>query len=56
MADNDVATKAPESDAQESDAQENLKDVEEAEGISGIPGDTKPDQGSASMGVSAILE
>lgn len=47
MADNDVATRAP-----ESDAQEDLKDVEQAEGISGIQGDTKPDQGSASMGVS----
>lgn len=35
--DNDVATKAPESDAQE---------------ISGIPGDSRPDQGAASMGVS----
>ena len=48
MADNDVATKAPESDAQEGTEQPS-----EAEKISGIPGDTKPDQGSASMGVSA---
>lgn len=39
MADEDVATKAPESDAQE-DSQEE------------IPGDTKVDQGAASMGVS----
>lgn len=36
MADEDVATKAPENDAQET---------------SGITGDTKPDQGAASMGV-----
>lgn len=36
MADAEVATKAPENDAQE---------------ISGIPGDSKPDQGPASMGV-----
>lgn len=48
MADNEVATRAP-----ESDAKEDLKDVEEAEGISGIQGDTKPTQGSASMGVSS---
>lgn len=48
MADNDVATRAP-----ESDAQEDLKDVEAAEGISGIQGDSKPDQGAASMGVSS---
>lgn len=51
MADNDVATRAP-----ENDAQEDLKDVEEAEGISGIQGDTKPDQGAASMGVSCEQE
>lgn len=37
MTDEDVATRAPESDAQE---------------VSGIEGDTKPDQGAASMGVS----
>ena len=37
MADDELATKAPESDAQES---------------SGIEGDSKPDQGAASMGVS----
>ena len=36
MADEDVATKAPESDAQET---------------SGITGDSKPDQGAASLGV-----
>lgn len=47
MADNDVATKAPESDAQEDSQQ-----ATEAEKISGIQGDTKPDQGAASMGVS----
>lgn len=47
MADNELATRAP-----ESDAQEDLEDVEEAEGISGIQGDSKPDQGAASMGVS----
>lgn len=39
MADEDVATRAPESDAQEQ---------------SGIAGDTKPDQGAASMGVSSM--
>lgn len=39
MADEEVATKAPESDATE------------AQNVSGIPGDTKPDQGAASMGV-----
>ena len=44
MADQDVATKAPESDAQEQSAVE-------AKDISGIEGDTKPDQGAASMGV-----
>ncbi|KAK0945181.1 hypothetical protein LTR48_001207 [Friedmanniomyces endolithicus] len=38
MADEDVATRAPESDAQE------------AQTTSGIPGDTKADQGAASMG------
>lgn len=38
MADEDLATKAPESDAQEGSA---------------IPGDSKPDQGAASMGVRA---
>ena len=51
MADNDLATRAP-----ESDAQEDLKDVEAAEGVSGIQGDTKPDQGAASMGVSTPRE
>lgn len=51
MSDADVATRAP-----ESDAQEDLKDVEAAEGISGIEGDTKPDQGAASMGVSTAGE
>lgn len=39
MADEEVATKAPESDATE------------AQSVSGIAGDTKPDQGAASMGV-----
>ncbi|KAK3669286.1 hypothetical protein LTR78_010824 [Recurvomyces mirabilis] len=39
MADEDLATRAPESDAQE-----------DAQAKSGIPGDTKPDQGAASMG------
>ncbi|KAI7548000.1 dienelactone hydrolase family protein [Hortaea werneckii] len=38
MADEEVATKAPESDATE------------AQSVSGIAGDTKPDQGAASMG------
>ncbi|TKA53645.1 hypothetical protein B0A55_10687 [Friedmanniomyces simplex] len=38
MADEDVATRAPESDAQESQT------------TSGIPGDSKPDQGAASLG------
>ena len=47
MADSEVATKAPESDAQEASQPQT-----EAEQISGIQGDTKPDQGSASMGVS----
>lgn len=47
MADNDVATKAP-----ESDAQEDSQPPTEAEKISGIQSDTKPDQGAASMGVS----
>ena len=47
MADEEVATKAP-----ESDAQEDSKEQTEAEKISGIDGDTKPDQGAASMGVS----
>lgn len=49
MADNELATRAP-----ESDAQENVKDVEDVEGISGIEGDTKPTQGGASMGVSRL--
>jgi hypothetical protein len=44
MADQDVATKAPESDAQE-------QSVTEAKEVSGIEGDTKPDRGAASMGV-----
>ena len=47
MADEEVATKAP-----ESDAQEQTRAPTEAEKISGIEGDTKPDQGAASMGVS----
>ncbi|KAK3064443.1 hypothetical protein LTR53_018494, partial [Teratosphaeriaceae sp. CCFEE 6253] len=38
MADEDVATRAPESDAQEGQT------------TSGIPGDSKPAQGAASMG------
>lgn len=44
MADEEVATKAPESDAQE-------QGPAEAKEISGIDGDTKPDQAAASMGV-----
>lgn len=51
MADKDLATRAPESDAQE-DIKEDLNAVESAEGISGIPRDTKVDQGAASLGVS----
>ncbi|KAK5115479.1 hypothetical protein LTR62_001138 [Meristemomyces frigidus] len=39
MSDEDLASRAPESDAQE-----------DAQTKSGIPGDTKPDQGAASMG------
>ena len=39
MADEENATRAPESDAQE---------------VSGIPGDSKPDQGAASMGVGCL--
>ena len=46
MADNEVATKAPESDAQEVS-----QSAEQAKEISGIEGDTKVDQGAASMGV-----
>ncbi|KAK5168847.1 uncharacterized protein LTR77_006156 [Saxophila tyrrhenica] len=46
MADNGVATKAPESDAQE-------ENKTAAEQISGIPGDSQPDQGAASMGRNA---
>jgi len=42
MADDEVATRAPESDAQ--------ADTMKAEGNSAIPGDTRVDQG-ASMGV-----
>ena len=49
MADNELATKAPESDAQE-------QSTIEAEEISGIQGDTKPDQGQASMGVRSYHE
>lgn len=48
MADSEVATKAP-----ESDAQEDAPLAKDAEQISGIPGDTMPDQGAASMGVRA---
>jgi len=47
MADNDNATRAPESDAQED------QEITAAE-MSGIPGDTVPDQG-ASMGVRAAI-
>lgn len=47
MADEEVATRAPESDAMEQSS-----DLNEAEQISGIKGDSKPDQGAASMGVS----
>ena len=45
MADEDVATRAP-----ESDAQEQVQRDDEAERISGIVGDSKPDQGAATMG------
>ena len=44
MSDNELATKAPESDAQEQSTVEEVK--------SSVPGDTKVDQGQASMGVS----
>ena len=47
MADDEVATKAPESDAQET-----AQPTPAAEKTSGIQGDTKVDQGAASMGVS----
>ena len=47
MADSEVATRAP-----ESDAQEETQPKGDGEAISGIEGDTKPDQGAASMGVS----
>ena len=45
----EIATKAPESDAQE-------QQPTEGEKISGIPGDTKPDQGAASMGVRGLFK
>jgi len=50
MADDELATRAPESDAQE----QSTNQPSEAEKISGIPGDTKPDQGAASMGVCGL--
>ena len=52
MSDTDVATKAPESDAQEDAPKEQTA----AEKISGIQGDTKPDQGSASMGEHCVTD
>ena len=55
MAEPEVATKAPESDAQAQE-QEQKPEPSEAEQISGIEGDTKPDQGAASMGVSKTTE
>ena len=51
MAEDEVATKAP-----ESDAQEDTQAPTEAEKISGIASDTKPDQGAASMGVSWLSD
>ncbi|KAK3696648.1 hypothetical protein LTR37_017829 [Vermiconidia calcicola] len=45
MASSEVATRAP-----ESDAQEDTQTKGDGEAISGIEGDTKPDQGAASMG------
>jgi len=45
MADDEIATRAPESDAQE-DSQRDAK----AESISGIAGDSQPDQSAATMG------
>lgn len=52
MADSDLATKAPESDAQE-DTTETFQDAQE---ISGIQGDSKPDQGAASMGEHCVTD
>ena len=51
MADADLATKAP-----ENDAQEDVPLDQEAEQISGIQGDTKPDQGAASMGEHCVTD
>jgi hypothetical protein len=53
MADNDVATRAPESDAQEKPAQE-TEQTEQAE-QSVFPGDTVAQEGPT-MGVSEIAE
>lgn len=52
MADDEVATKAPESDAQE----DSKPETSDAEKSSGIEGDTKPDQGSASMGEHCVTD
>lgn len=52
MADEDVATRSPESDSQEA----TQPAPTEAEKISGIHGDTKPDQGSASMGEHCVTD
>lgn len=49
MSDEDVATRAPESDAQETRDQE-------AEKISGIEGDSKPDQGATSLGEHCVTD
>lgn len=51
MSDQDVDTRAPESDAQE----DTQRDVE-AEKISGIQGDSKPDQGAASLGEHCVTD
>lgn len=51
MADADVATKAPESDAQETS-----QTPGSAAHISGIDGDTKPEQGAASMGEHCVTD
>ena len=55
MADEEVATKAPENDAQEATFQlHEDDDGDRADGGSIIPGDTAVDQSSATMGVSSV--
>lgn len=55
MADADVATRAPESDAL-AESTDNFEEAQEAQDTSPIPGDTKIDQPAASMGEHCVTD